>query len=257
MGFTLVEFLVALVIGMLIVLAATASLIGTRAASLASADVNELQQASAQAFQVLKQQITQAGYIPIDIAGGNRGYFNINAEKPTQVTGEPVFFAIKGSEGGVGKSDKLKIGYAPAPDYFSDCMGRAIKKYDSANILDSNNVRLITGEFSVDAGKLRCEGNGGVGAQPLIGGVERFDVSYGVSDAAADLQIRQYVDADKVVDFKSVRAIRICLQLVASSHGNASQKYTDCDGVEKTSSDGKQRGVFVSIFALRNNLGAL
>ena len=258
-GFTLVEFLVALVIGMLIVLAAVASLFGTRSASLARDDVSELQQSSARAFQVLKQQITQAGYVPIDLPNGNRGYFRINPADITNVDDEPVFFSIKGTEGGMGKNDTLKLGYAPAPDFFSDCLGRAAK-YDATNPAASLNARLITGEFFVDAGSLRCKGSGGNGSsQPLISGVERFDVAYGVGGSTADPQIRQYVAADAVGEgaFNRVRAIRVCLQLVARSGANTTQRYVDCDGTQQTSTDGKQRGVFVSVFALRNNLGAL
>ncbi|MFZ3121242.1 MAG: PilW family protein [Variovorax sp.] len=259
-GFTLVEFLVALVIGMLIVLAAVASLFGTRSASLARDDVSELQQSSARAFQLLKQQITQAGYVPIDVPDGNRGYFRTNQTDQTNVDDEPVFFSIKGTEGGAGKSDTLKIGYAPAPDFFNDCLGRAAK-YDATNPAAALNVRLITGEFSVDsAGNLRCKGSGGNGSSyPLISGVERFDVAYGVAGSAADPQIRQYVAADAVGEgaFNKVRAIRVCLQLVARSGANTAQSYIDCDGTKQTSTDGRQRGVFVSVFALRNNLGAL
>jgi type IV pilus assembly protein PilW len=259
-GFTLVEFLVALVIGMLIVLAAVASLFGTRSASLARDDVSELQQSSARVFQVLKQQITQAGYVPIDVPNGNRGYFKINPTDITNVDDEPVIFSIKGTEGGAGKNDTLKIGYAPAPDFFSDCLGRAAK-YDGTNPAASLNARLITGEFSVDsAGTLRCKGSGGTGSsQPLLSGVERFDVAYGVGGSIADPQIRQYVAADAVGAgaFNKVRAIRVCLQLIARSSSNVAQSYVDCDGTKQTSADGKQRGVFVSVFALRNNLGAL
>lgn len=258
-GFTLVEFLVALVIGMLIVLAAVGSLFGTRSASLAGEDVSELQQSSARAFQLLKQQITQAGYVPIDVPNGNRGYFRINQTDSTNLDDEPVFFSVKGTEGGAGKSDTLKIGYAPAPDFFNDCLGRAAD-YD-ADPAASLNVRLITGEFSVDtAGNFRCKGSGGDGSsQPLISGVERFDVAYGVAGSAADPQIRRYVAADAVSEgaFNRVRTVRVCLQLVARSAANTAQRYIDCDGTKQTSADGRQRGVFVSVFALRNNLGAL
>ncbi len=65
-GFTLVEFLVALVVGMLIVLAAIAAMLGTRSTAMTGDDVNTLNQSSALAFRMLGQQIRQAGYIPID-----------------------------------------------------------------------------------------------------------------------------------------------------------------------------------------------
>lgn len=64
-GFTLVEFLVALVVGMLIVLAAIAAMLGTRSTAMTGDDVNTLNQSSALAFRMLGQQIRQAGYIPI------------------------------------------------------------------------------------------------------------------------------------------------------------------------------------------------
>ncbi|WP_249938118.1 PilW family protein [Variovorax sp. 3P27G3] len=93
-GFTLVEFLVALIISMLVVLAAIASMLGTRSTAMTGDDVNALNQSSALAFRLLGQQIRQAGYIPID-ATEPLYYFNVNAGKNTNLANEPVFFAIK------------------------------------------------------------------------------------------------------------------------------------------------------------------
>ena len=261
-GFTLVEFLVALLIGMLIVLAAVASLFGTRATSLASDNVNELGQSSAHAFQVLRQQVAQAGYIPIDLVNGIRGYYNVNATKPTNVAAEPAFFAVKGTEAGGTGNDTLKLGYAPNSDYASDCLGQVGKPYKAGFPADPTNARLITSQFSVDSqGNLVCEGSGNPGSpQPLIEGVERFDVTYGIAAMPTDYQITRYVKADFLAgpaDFMKVRAVRVCLQLVSRSGSTPKQTYIDCDGTSRTSSDGRLRGVYTSSFALRNNLGAL
>jgi len=258
-GLSLVEFLVSLLIGMLIVLVAVTSLFGTRSTSLASENVNELQQSAAHAFHLLRRHIAQAGFAPVDLSG-NRGYYDTNASTPTNVDGESEFFAVKGTEGGDGKNDTLKVGYAPSPDYFKDCLGQEVGPYNPLEPLSSTNVRLITSEFAVNAdGKLTCRGNGAKNTPPLVEGVERFDVMYGVAATATTNQIVKYEKASALngAEYMKVRAVRVCLQLVGRTAGNPPQTYVDCDGKSQTLKDGKLRGVFASTFALRNNLGAL
>lgn len=260
-GFTLIEFLVALVIGSLVVLAAVASMLGTRTSAMTGDDVHVLTQSSALAFRMLSQQIRQAGYTPVD-ATEPLYYFNIKADKDTLLTSEPAFFAIKGEESKDGTgNDRLKIGYAPSPDYFKDCLGQGAKSkagdaYDAANPADPENVRLITSEFSVVGGTLRCRGSGNTASQPLIDGVERFDVMYGVSAGAGNEAVARYVTAAGVEDFNRVRTVRVCLQLAGNSRSNPGGDYTDCDGAAKTTRDGKLRRVYTAVFALRNNLEA-
>ncbi|MGJ7498945.1 PilW family protein [Variovorax sp. ZT5P49] len=259
-GFTLVEFLVAMVIGMLVVLAAVVSMLGTRSTAMTGDDVNALHQSSALAFGMLGRQIRQAGYIPID-ATEPLYYFNV--DRDTNLRGEPAFFAIKGVESPSGSvNDKLKVGYAPNPDYFKDCLGQEPGRatggeYDRTNPAAPGKVRLITSEFSVVNGVLRCQGSANATPQPILDGVERFDVMYGVGAAAGSGQVVRYVTADDVASFNDVRTVRVCLQLAGTSRNNPGGSHTDCDGVPRTSSDGKLRRVYTAVFALRNNLGAL
>ncbi|CAN7443448.1 PilW family protein [Variovorax paradoxus] len=255
-GFTLVEILVALIIGMLVVLAAMASMLGTRSTAATGDDVNVLHQSSALAFRLLGQQIRQAGYFPID-ATGPLYYFDVNAG--TKLDSEPAFFAIKGQEAAAGSvNDTLKVGFAPNPDFFHDCLGQVAKDKDSggaaykpASPADPANVRLITSEFYVVNGALRCKGSGHTTPQPIIDGVERFDVMYGIGDAGTERVVR-YVTATNVASFDQVRTVRVCLQLAGTSRSNPGGSYVDCDGSSRTSSDGRLRRVYTAVFALRN-----
>ena len=262
-GFTLVEFLVALVVGMLIVLAAIAAMLGTRSTAMTGDDVNALNQSSALAFRLLGQQIRQAGYIPIDPTEPLY-YFDTSADRDTNLNDERAFFAIKGVESAGGSADDtLKLGYAPNPDYFKDCLGQEPGRssggeYDRTAPEAQGNARLITSEFYVSNYTLRCQGSGNAIPQPVIDGVERFDVMYGVSAMSGSRQVVRYVKADDVDEgFRDVRTVRICMQLVGTSRSNPAGSYVDCDGVSKTSGDGKLRRVYTAVFSLRNDLGAL
>ncbi|NVM90735.1 PilW family protein [Variovorax sp. SG517] len=260
-GLTLVEFLVALVIGMLVVLASVATMLGVRSVAMAGDDVNALNQSSALAFRLLGQQIRQAGYTPID-ATGPLYHFDVDPGRSTNLTGEPAFFAIKGVESpGGSANDRLKIGYAPNPDHFKDCLGQepgrnSGGKYDAADPAAPGSARLITSEFSVADGALRCQGSGNTKPQPVIDGVERFDVMYGVSAGVGSRQVVRYVRADQVAEFASVRTVRVCLQLAGTSRNNPGGSHVDCDGKPRASSDGRLRRVYTAVFSLRNDLGA-
>lgn len=249
-GFTLVELLVALIIGLLVVLAAVASLLGTRRTALTGGDVNELHEGSALAMRMLGQQIRQAGYFPIDPSESS---FYFDAGKPTGLADEPAFFAVKGREARAkAGNDTLKVGYAPSPDYFKDCLGQRAKDYTPTDPANGANVRLITSEFSVSGGVLRCRGSGNSTAQPIVSGVERFDVQYGLAAGTDDDRVARYVTADEVADFVRVRTVRVCLQLAGTSRSNPSGSYVDCDGSRQSSSDGRLRRVYTTVFALRN-----
>lgn len=261
-GFTLVEFLVALVIGLLIVLAAVASLFGTRATSLSSDNVASLEQAAAAAFQQMRSQIAQAGYAPIDLVHGNRGYFDTTGLRDTLLATAPAFFAVDGTEGGTGANDTVTVGFAPTVDGFADCLGQTARSssgtaYNKTAPFSDNNVRLVTSRFEVADGNLHCLGSGKAQSQPLIAGVERFNVRYGVETPASGSYGISYRDANAVTDFSLVRNVILCLQLVAPNGGAPTQTYRDCDGVEQTAGDGRQRGVYRTTIALRNTKGLL
>lgn len=255
-GLTLVEFMVALVVGMLVVLAATAGMLGTRGTSLTRDDVSGLQQTSALVFRVVGQQVRQAGYIPIDANGTPLYYFDVNESTPTQVESAPRFFAVSGEDGKL--NDTLTIGYAPTPDYFADCNGQAAN-YDPANPAAPKNQRVIASRFSVNtAGTLTCLGSGSAVPQPIAEGVERFEVRYGIGAAMGDERVSRYVKASEVGNFRLVRVVRICLQLVGSWSGHpGTEQYTDCEGESRSASDGRLRRVYTTAIGLRNNLGAL
>jgi len=100
-------------------------------------------------------------------------------------------------------------------------------------------------------GALWCKGSGHTTPQPIIDGVERFDVMYGIGDAGTERVVR-YVTATNVASFDQVRTVRVCLQLAGASRSNPGGSYVDCDGSSRTSSDGRLRRVYTAVFALRN-----
>ncbi len=117
-----------------------------------------------------------------------------------------------------------------------DCAGTAVAAGPGGQIIVEN--RYFIG--GVDGRQLMCEGNGGAGAQPLVDGIDSFQVLYGVDTTAPapnagcrDRAVDQYVPADALPDFdRSVVAIRFALLIrgeTNSSVPNALRSYQVAD----------------------------
>lgn len=127
---------------------------------------------------------------------------------------------------------------------------------------DAIVVELQTTTYSIAAGAsgepalFRQEFN--AAAQELVEGIEDLQVLYGVDDDSDGFP-NQYLDADNVVNFDDVVAVRVML-LVRSIDDfvtDAPQTYTFNGAPPVTAPDRRIRQVFTTTIALRNQLGSI
>ena len=281
-GFTLVELLVGIVIGLLVVAVAAAALMVSRGVSGTVSDASGIQQQAAYALRVIGAQLRQASSLRLELEPTTKA-----SSTATEKLLAPVAFTSKTNTGlpypfdldqpsslFSGTDDSLTIGFArDRQDVFVDgdpmtlarnCRGGPS---DISTDVTSNHERVscvIQRTVDVKGNELlTCDGNG-LGAQAIIQNVANFRVRYLVQDATSALgnPTIRYVDAATAgANWGRVQGVEICMVL----YGNETidlptgSAYTDCDGTTKidmTTLTGKRAKrmhlVFRNVFQLRS-----
>ena len=229
-GFTLVEMMIALSIGLLLTLSVSYILSGSLQIFRVQGENARIQESSRFLMETLGHQIKQAGYAAIstDFSDLKLGFSG------TPITGEAGVVAARTGERKDG-SDYLAVSF----DASTDCQG---------NVAAGGTVQ---NEFYLTANdELVCASGGGA-PEVLADGVESFKVLYGV-DADGDYSVERY--AAQPGDWSQVRTVHVCVVVRAHSRGTSSgaQQYQDCSGVTQTATDTRLRRVLAATFQLRN-----
>jgi len=233
-GMTLVEFLIAFALSV-VVLAATAQLFLSSKLSFAfNQGVAEVQQNGRFAMAILEQRIRMAGF------------------QDRSVTAGPLRDAISGQRGGGGPdglSDTVSVRYASGPSpSVADCRGNSVAAND-----------LVTFTFSVSAQReLLCEvhsnRNGTVQREVLLSGIERMHLQFG-EDMDNDGAVNRYTTVDAVSNRADVVAVRLCIEPTSQERvDHRAHSYVDCAGNNVTMDDGVLRRSFSTTIHLRNRI---
>lgn len=305
-GLTLVELMVAMAISLLITLAAVAALIVSRQGFTALDASSQLRDNGRFAADLLQRLGGQAGYLNVDYVMEEARLYG----KPVKVTGkatdpEPSVMGVnnakriagtdfdwgKSDTSDSGSSDILAFRFSPALDFTDssstrqtgmiDCSGNPIRDVPSDSTDRYISVLYVAISPTDNEPALFCASGlaGAVAAgQPLIQGVENFQVLYGVDrvtpnaaptvvpantdlpsvDARDDAVPDRYLRADQITvsgntvatnaNWRRVRSIRIGMVLrgpVGSAPDRTSQTFYPF-GKAKASSTGTDGSAFAS-----------
>jgi type IV pilus assembly protein PilW len=235
--------MVGIAIGMLIVIAAIGSLLYTRASSTTVGDGARLYQDASTAFRVIGETVRQGGARRLTPIGGNVE-FNSQFNGFGSSTQSFVVSGVDGATTPTIAGDTLRIAYDSDGDLtggitITDCLGSIASSA-------SNNV---SNTFDLSAGNLRCTGNAAAAtAQPLIQGVEDFQVWYGLRNPGETFRYRP---AGGVSDWTQVETVMVCLRLSGETRSNPTAASVGCSG-EAVPADGRIRRVFTRVFNIRN-----
>lgn len=194
-GFTIVEIMVALLLGSLVILAMTQLLITNGEGQRLQQGMTDAQEQGRFALDFIVNDARRAAYTK-----------DIN----------PVVGYITGTDGGSG-NDSLTIRY--------DSSGSAASDSDRLNCLGVATALEgdeITNVYDVVDGDLRCSSGGST--QTLIGNVESFQVLYGV-DTNADDVADQYVKGN-AVGLNKIITIRVGVLVSGDGGGGAADVLT-------------------------------
>jgi type IV pilus assembly protein PilW len=239
-GFTLVELLVAIAIGMALTVVVAQLFYHSRTTYTTTEDVSRMQENMRFAFQMLNRTVQLAGF-----------HTAPNAEIDTVFT--PATPVIVGVEGASGAPDSLTISYEGS--------GPAIGTADGT-VTDCNGAAVAAGAIAVNVFTIAVDSNGqnalfcnGVAAVP---DVDSMQILYG-EDTDGDLAVNNYLNASQVTDMANVRSVRLALLFRTRSVNSAvavdSTTTYDLHGtVLGPFNDRLIRRQMVSTIAMRNRL---
>ncbi len=259
-GFTLIELMIAMTIGLIVMLVIGTAFTSSRQAFRVQEDNARIQESGRFALEIIGHSIKQAGYAEIPFADCKLDF-----------AGTP----INGTDGIAGAADTFTVQYDGVIGD-QDCTGTAVTDIYS----------IIQNHFNLDNAnaELQCSGSIAAPVAPptpptcanpvtpvipaaplppptgvvLLENIEDLQVLYGV-DTTSDQSVNRYVAVP--VDWNLVLTARVCV-LIRSERTNVvtstAGTYTDCVGVaQPIPADRRLRRAFTETFSIRNRVNGL
>ena len=194
-GFTLVEIMVAMTIGLLMMAGILQISQANRESSRLQSNMGFVQENIRIAMELLGRDIRKAGYYE-DNDPDNRIFGPIAA-----------FVTATTTDGGGANNDEITLRY----ESDKDCLDQAIPLPPPA-AADGNRYAINHYYISNDQ-RLMCRGNGG-DARSLVENVENMQILYGENTDGDSRSANRYVNAD-IANMANVVSVRIALRFVS------------------------------------------
>lgn len=215
-GFTLVEMMVAITIGLVVVFGMTATFVSLKNTFKSQDQLGQLQDNERVALTFLTTAVNNAGYYPdpkntSPLTGGTAPTTTPASPGGAMPNGAYIF----GTAAAGTNSESLQTSFATlSTDNLISCLGTT---YSSAgtgvvrNIyyVDKTNKNLMC-RVLVNNATTDGMANGGT-PQVVVSGVSNMSVSYGLASGGS--QVSNYVDVASVGSWTSVKAVRVTLSL--------------------------------------------
>ena len=289
-GFSLVELLIAMAIGLVLLGAILSIYIGTTVAGRQSDTVSRMSEDASIALETLARHIRMAGYSqPMVTAGGNSA--TVNEQEAQTVDSNFAGGGLKGCDGGFSRTtdlwdaltctntstqpDDIAVRYegdsfnteAAGGNNASDCLGQGVGTNTNSAVKSGVQFTLVEARFFVSGNnELSCAGNGQASfiSQPLVAGVEFMRVRYGIARDNTESQVTSFATAAEInalggnadQNWGRVVAVRICIQMVSASQDqDKSVPYYNCDGTLTTPTDKYLHRAYSTTVSVRNRTG--
>ena len=280
-GLTLVELMVALVIGLVLAIAASTVYLYSKQSFNTSTETSQLEENGRFAINLLSRYIQSAGFVMIDptipapqgpidnkIFGCDFGMTN-----PTSAATSADLACRSATPAGARRSASIAL-FSETDVWNSskfqgfDCngngsinMGPTINETRSYFFVSSSNVQTTNG--SAPMGQLSCVADRtdatltpAFDPQPLIPGIEQLAFNY-ILPSAADPNVGQSAlpaASITAAQWPSVMAVEVCVlgKTVQPASNDSGTTYTDCFGTAIAAAPGEIYRTFRSIVRLRN-----
>lgn len=257
-GHTLLEWLVASALGLVVLAGALTLYRSQRETFLRSADAASMREAGAAALIVIGQQVQMAGYAPVDQpalrARVMPGVFGCQSARPVAGGPHGELRCAPASSAATAISDAIVVRYADDGvatwrnrwGQPTDCLGQGVERDDGHGVIVNQfYAALPSGR---EEPELYCFGNGHATPQPIVEGVERLALRYWLRGAS------EPVGAGEVerTQWSDVVAVDLCV-VVRGKRADAAKTFVDCDGRHVASPDGRRRLSLSRHLVLRNH----
>lgn len=266
-GFSLVELMISLALGLVLSLAVVQVMVSNRVTNQFNQTISEVQESGRFIIIRLKNELLEAGFY--DVLVGNIASGTDITSEAAFVQNHPVILTndfsdlttLSSLDGNSGKNDTLVINLLSE----QDCTGST---YGYSN----GDAFHVVNKYFVSGTELRCQGYDGrvlrgmqnttssSGAVTLMDGVQNFQVQYGLSAASGPTvgAAVRYVTADQLGALRNrgqqVVALRIAILMQSSGKLSTleDKKYTVLDETNVEIDSQHYGQVFVQTIALRN-----
>jgi type IV pilus assembly protein PilW len=265
-GFSIIELMISIVIGMVVVGAVFAAYLGMGTGSRNSRAMAQMTEDVSLAMNLLRSHVGMAGFsTPTGV--DDEGKFIKNMLDPVIVGCSSTFdktdAAIDALQCSKLGSDAVAVRFEADKDNAImsgtqplDCLGNTFGA-------EPGGFYLSYSRFYVSDGQLFCRGPGNAAAAALVENIEDMKVWYGfAANGAGDPNsVAYYARGSDDVEiskdnFNRVISARICL--VVRSEGDVMDSvtsYVDCEGNTVTPTDRRMYRAFTSTIVLQNRMG--
>lgn len=261
-GFSLIELLISMVIGLVVIGAMMAAYLGSGLSSRNSRALAQITEDASVALNVLRTNIGMAGYSNPTGVGLDGKFLSAPGFGAQSVAGcDGDFDDLNLGIGAIGcgednGSDAIAVHFqADAANSIMaggqplDCLGNGIDA-------DANGNWPAYSRFFVANGELHCRGPAVDQSQALVDNVATMQVRYGLGSALEPNRVVRYANAsDAGVDFNNTVSVRICVVIKSTDEVmDEETSYLDCEGDSVTPPDRAMYRAFTTTIVLQNRL---
>lgn len=199
-GFSLIEMMIALTIGLFLLFGLQTIFSSTLQTNIEQRGLAQLQNYQIMAMNNIGNVIQSAGYVPVAIPLTTT---TLGAQTLSASSASPLPATFAAGQALFGGSL-----------YGSDSI--VIRSQAAMNCMGTTSVSLIANTFTVNNGNLQCSINpdpGNLSPQTLVSGLQSMTLLYGV-DPASTGSATQYVTAANVTAWSNVKSVKVTLNFV-------------------------------------------
>ena len=240
-GFTLVEIMIAITIGLLMMAGILQISAASKESSRLQRNMSFVQENIRMATELLGRDIRQAGYFEDDNPANPISALDpfVNLSDPTLVTTAAIT-----ADGDGADSDQITVSY----ESDTDCLGRPTPTVDGN--------RFAENHYFIENERLMCRGNGNNEEEALVEGVESMQILYGENTDGDPRSANRYVQAG-VADPENIVSVRIALRFHSREHvrqsiDNNQYALLDAAADGPAAGDKRLRREITTTIALRN-----